>query len=57
MRQLLATPCVTSSIALVALGGSDPSSGFYLRTLGFRRPPAIEGPIGGYDFCIPSERA
>jgi hypothetical protein len=35
MRQLLATHCVASSLALVALGGSNPSSGFGLRTLSF----------------------
>jgi hypothetical protein len=29
------SPCVTSSLALVALGGSDPSSGVHLQTLCF----------------------
>jgi hypothetical protein len=33
MHQLLATLCVTSLLALVALGGSDLPSGFHLRTL------------------------
>jgi hypothetical protein len=41
MCQLLATLCVTSSLTLVTLGGSDPSSGFRLLTLSFSRPPAI----------------
>jgi hypothetical protein len=30
MRQLIATLCVASSLALVALGDSDPTSGFLL---------------------------
>jgi hypothetical protein len=30
MRQLLATLCVSLSLTLVALGGSDPSSVFHL---------------------------
>jgi hypothetical protein len=46
MRQLLVTLCVASSLALVALGGSDPSSGFRLQSLSFSMPPAIEGPVG-----------
>jgi hypothetical protein len=33
MRQLLATPYVTLSLTLVALGDSDPPSMFRLRTL------------------------
>jgi hypothetical protein len=40
MRQLLATLCVDSSLGLVALGGSDPTSGFHLRTLSFNKPPS-----------------
>jgi hypothetical protein len=34
-------PCVASSIALVALGGSDPVGGFCLRTLSNGRPTTI----------------
>jgi hypothetical protein len=44
MRQLLATLCVTSSLAL---GGSNPSSGFHLQTLSFSRlPKPSRGPLG-----------
>jgi hypothetical protein len=46
MRQLLATLCVTSSLALVTLGGSNSAFGFRLRTMSFNRPPAIRGPVG-----------
>jgi hypothetical protein len=49
MRQQLATLCVASSLAMIALGGSHLSSGFRLRTLSFSRPPpprAIEGDVG-----------
>jgi hypothetical protein len=46
MHQLLTTLCVTSSLALVTLGSSDPASGFDLQTLSFSRPPAIEGLVG-----------
>jgi hypothetical protein len=48
MHQLLATLCVASFLALVALGGSDPSSGFRLRTLSFSSPPAqsLSGLLG-----------
>jgi hypothetical protein len=42
MRQLCATFCVTSSLAL---GDSDPSSRFHLQTLSFSKPLVIEGPI------------
>jgi hypothetical protein len=46
MRHLLATLYVASSLALVALSCSNPSSGFRLRTLSFSRPsPAIGGPL------------
>jgi hypothetical protein len=38
MRQLLATLYVTSSLVLVALGGSNATGGFCLRTLSFGRP-------------------
>jgi hypothetical protein len=36
---------VTLSLALFALGGVDPASGFCLRTLSFGRPTPIMGPI------------
>jgi hypothetical protein len=45
MRQLLATICVASSLALVALGGSDPIDGFRIGTLSFGRPLDNRGPI------------
>jgi hypothetical protein len=45
MYQLLATLCVTSSLALVALGGSDPAGGFHLQTLSFGIPHAIVRPV------------
>jgi hypothetical protein len=41
MSQLLATPFVASFLALVALGGSDPSGGFRLRTLSIGGPMVI----------------
>jgi hypothetical protein len=41
MCQLVATPCVASSLALVALGGSDLSGGFCLRTLSIGRPTVV----------------
>jgi hypothetical protein len=50
MCQLLATPCVALSLAL---GGSDPSSVFHLRTLSFGRPLNHPGARLGYDFHIP----
>jgi hypothetical protein len=37
--------CVASSLALFALGGSDPTSGFHLRTLRVAGPSAIMGPF------------
>jgi hypothetical protein len=45
MHQMLATLCVTSSLALVALGGRDPTSGFHLETLSVAGPSAIARPI------------
>jgi hypothetical protein len=42
---MLATLCVTSSLTLVALGGSDPSVGFCLETLSFTSPLAIMGHV------------
>jgi hypothetical protein len=45
MCQLLATLCVTSSLALFALGGPDPTSKFHLRTLSYHRPTTIVGPV------------
>jgi hypothetical protein len=47
MCQLLATLCVASSLAL---GSSNPYSGFCLQTLSFSRPLAIEGAIGDMTF-------
>jgi hypothetical protein len=41
MRQLLATPCVTSSLTLVALGGSDPN------TNRVSEDPVSPAPTGG----------
>jgi hypothetical protein len=38
VRQLLAILCIASYLALVALGGSDPTDGFRLQTLSFGRP-------------------
>jgi hypothetical protein len=53
MRQLLVTLCVASSLALVVLGGSDPSSGFHLQTLNLSMPPQpLRGPLGIW-LCIP----
>jgi hypothetical protein len=45
MHQLLFTLCVASSLALVALGSSDLTSGFCLGTLSFAGPSPIIGPI------------
>jgi hypothetical protein len=53
MHQLLATLCVASSLALVALGGSGPSSEFHLQTLSFGRPLDSQGACWGYDYHIP----
>jgi hypothetical protein len=43
MCQMLATLCVTSSLALVALGGSDPTGMFHLGTLSVGRPLGNHG--------------
>jgi hypothetical protein len=45
MCQLLAIPCVASSLALVARGDSDLTSRLCLGTLSYRRPMTIVGPI------------
>jgi hypothetical protein len=45
MCQLLATSCVDLSLALFALGGSNPSGGFRLQTLSIGRPTVIVWPI------------
>jgi hypothetical protein len=42
---LLATLCVTLSLALFALGDADSTGGFCLRTLRFGRPMTNVGPI------------
>jgi hypothetical protein len=47
MCQMLATPCVASSLTLVGLGGSEPSSGFRFRTLSIGRPTIIVWPFLG----------
>jgi hypothetical protein len=43
--QLLATPYVALSLALFALGGSDPTNMFCLGTLSFASPSVIMGPV------------
>jgi hypothetical protein len=53
MCQLLATICVASSLALVALGGSDPIDGFRIGTLSFGRPLDNRGAYFRYNCCIP----
>jgi hypothetical protein len=53
MRQLLVTLCVASSLALVALAGSDLTSGFCLRTLSFGSPHGNCGAHFGYGYHIP----
>jgi hypothetical protein len=53
IRQLLDTLCVTSSLALVALGGSDLTGGFHLGTLSFGRPHGNYGAYFGYGCRIP----
>jgi hypothetical protein len=56
MRQLLDTLCIASSLALVALGGSDPTGGFYLRTQTIGRPLGNRGAHFGYGCRIPQYR-
>jgi hypothetical protein len=48
MHHLLATLCVASSHALVALGSSDLTRGFRLQTLSFGRPHGNHGTHFGY---------
>jgi hypothetical protein len=45
MRQMLVTICVALSLALVALGSSDTTSGFRLGTLSVAGPSTIVGPV------------
>jgi hypothetical protein len=45
VRKLLATLRVALSLALFALGGTDPAGGFCLRTLSYSRPTTIVGSI------------
>jgi hypothetical protein len=45
MCQLLATICVTSSLALVTLDGSDLTRESRLQTLSFGKPLSNRGPI------------
>jgi hypothetical protein len=42
---MLGTLYVARSLALVDLGGSDPTGGFHLRTLSIGSPSAIVGPV------------
>jgi hypothetical protein len=48
MRQLLATVCVTLSLALVALGGSDLTGGFHLGALSVGSSLSNRGAHFGY---------
>jgi hypothetical protein len=41
--QLLATLCVALSLALITLGGSNPTGGFHFLTLSFGRPHSNYG--------------
>jgi hypothetical protein len=52
MRQLLATLCVILSLTLIALGISDLTSRFHLRTLSFGRPLGNYGTYLGYELRI-----
>jgi hypothetical protein len=52
MRHMLATLCVTSSLAMVALGGSDPTCGFHLVTLSIGRSLGNHGAHFGYGYRI-----
>jgi hypothetical protein len=45
MHQLLDTLYVASSLTLFSLAGSDPTGGFWLRTLSCCRPTTIMGPV------------
>jgi hypothetical protein len=53
MCQMLATLCVVLSLALVALGGTDPTGGFHLGTLSFGKPLGNRGAHLGYNFPYP----
>jgi hypothetical protein len=49
---MLATLCVALSLALFALGGTDPTSRFCLGTLSYCMPTTIAGPI--FDMVVVS---
>jgi hypothetical protein len=53
MGQMLATLCVALSLALFALGGSDPTGEFRLGTMSICRPLNNHGAYFGYDCHIP----
>jgi hypothetical protein len=53
LRQLLVILGVASSLTLVALGGSDPVSEFWLRIPSFGRPHGNHGAHFGYGSRIP----
>jgi hypothetical protein len=55
--QLLVTHCVALSLALVALGSSDPTSGFCLGTLSVGKPLGNHGAHLGYGYHIPCYRS
>jgi hypothetical protein len=50
--QLLAMPCVTLSLTVFVLGGSDPTSRLRLGTLSFCRPLGNRGAHLGYNYHI-----
>jgi hypothetical protein len=52
MRQMVSTLSVALSLALGALGSSDPTSEFHLGTLSIAGPSAIVGGHFGYDCHI-----
>jgi hypothetical protein len=45
VHKLLANLCVTLSLNLFALGGTESIGGFCLRTLSYSRPTTTTGPI------------
>jgi hypothetical protein len=53
MHQLQMTLCVASTLALVAVGGSDPTRWVHLRTLCFGRLHDNHGTRFRYDCRIP----
>jgi hypothetical protein len=53
MGQMLATLCVALSLALFALGGSDPTGEFRLGTMSICRPLNNHGACFGYNCHIP----